>query len=126
MTTLLDTQSFGRSEVQYRTGVSFPQIDYWSQTGLVPPSVRDVPGWRLWSRGDLRRFRVARRCLDGGAHLQQVRRLFAFLDADPSRWNAEFVVTHGREIESAASERDLLQLLANPAAVVYTVIALGT
>jgi DNA-binding transcriptional MerR regulator len=57
--------------------VTYRQLDYWSRTGLVPPSVRPAGGsdseQGLYSFRDILVLKVVRRLLDTGISLQQIR-----------------------------------------------------
>lgn len=71
------------SDVGYRgptacgaAGVTYRQLDYWTRTGLVQPSVRTATGsgtQRLYSFRDILLLKVIKRLLDAGVSLQQIR-----------------------------------------------------
>ncbi|OKL50097.1 MerR family transcriptional regulator [Boudabousia marimammalium] len=57
-------------------GITYRQLDYWTRSGLVEPSVRDSSGsgtQRLYSFRDLLFLKVVKRLLDSGVSLQQIR-----------------------------------------------------
>ncbi len=55
-------------------GISYRQLDYWARTGLVEPSVRaGAHNAPLYSLPDILLLKVAKRLLDTGISLQQIR-----------------------------------------------------
>lgn len=55
-------------------GVTYRQLDYWARTGLVEPSVRNgAHNAPLYSLPDILLLKVAKRLLDTGISLQQIR-----------------------------------------------------
>ncbi|MGI9016777.1 MAG: MerR family transcriptional regulator [Euzebya sp.] len=58
-------------------GVSYRQLDHWTSTGLVTPSVRDAEGsgsQRLYGFDDIVQLKVIKRLRDAGVSLQRIRR----------------------------------------------------
>ena len=73
---------FGRKAVVDLTGVSGRQVDYWTTTGVVRPSVQSAAGKgsrREFSFKDLVALKVAKRLRDEGISLQKIRKALAFL-----------------------------------------------
>lgn len=57
-------------------GIGYRQLDYWTRTGLISPSVRAPSGSgvpRLYSFKDIVELRVMKRLQDAGVSLQRVR-----------------------------------------------------
>ena len=57
-------------------GITYRQLDYWTRTGLVTPSVQEATGsgsQRLYSFNDLLQLKVIKSLTDAGASLQKVR-----------------------------------------------------
>ena len=57
-------------------GISYRQLDYWTTTGLVTPSVRDAEGsgsQRLYAFEDIVQLKVIKSLLDAGVSLQRIR-----------------------------------------------------
>ncbi|MQA16767.1 MAG: MerR family transcriptional regulator [Pseudonocardiaceae bacterium] len=57
-------------------GISYRQLDYWTRTGLVVPSIRSATGsgtQRLYSFKDLLVLKVVKRLLDTGVSLHNIR-----------------------------------------------------
>ncbi|CAN5458023.1 hypothetical protein BH23ACT9_BH23ACT9_23640 [soil metagenome] len=71
-------------EVGYRgpavakiVGISYRQLDHWTSTGLVTPTVRDAEGsgsQRLYGFDDIVQLKVIKRLRDAGVSLQRIRR----------------------------------------------------
>ncbi len=62
-------QGFRAPEAKRIAGISYRQLDYWTRTGLVTPSVNDAHGsgtQRLYSFQDLATLRVIKKLLDTG------------------------------------------------------------
>ena len=63
-------------------GITLRQLDYWTRTGLVEPSVRPArksgPG-QLYGFRDILTLKVVKRLLDTGISLQQIRVAVAYL-----------------------------------------------
>jgi DNA-binding transcriptional MerR regulator len=58
-------------------GISYRQLDHWTSTGLVTPSVRDAEGsgsQRLYGFDDIVQLKVIKRLRDAGVSLQRIRR----------------------------------------------------
>ena len=61
-------------------GITYRQLDYWTRTGLVRPSLTDAAGSgsrRQYSYRDLLELRVIKNLLDAGIRLETVREVFA-------------------------------------------------
>lgn len=57
--------------------ISYRQLDHWTSTGLVTPSVRDAEGsgsQRLYAFDDIVRLKVIKRLRDAGVSLQRIRK----------------------------------------------------
>ncbi len=57
--------------------ISYRQLDHWTSTGLVTPSVRDADGsgsQRLYGFDDIVQLKVIKRLRDAGVSLQRIRR----------------------------------------------------
>lgn len=63
-------------------GITYRQLDYWTRTGLIKPSVRGATGsgtQRLYGFRDILVLKVIKRLLDTGVSLQQIRTAVAHL-----------------------------------------------
>ena len=66
-------------------GITYRQLDYWARTDLLKPSLRAAAGsgsQRLYSFSDLVQLRVIKRLLDGGVHLNKIRKAVEWLRDD--------------------------------------------
>ena len=74
----LDETTGFRGPVACRAiGITYRQLDYWSRSGLVEPSIRDAKGsgsQRLYSFRDILVLKIVKRLLDSGVSLQQIRK----------------------------------------------------
>ena len=72
----MSEQGFRAPEAKRIAGITYRQLDYWTRTGLVTPSLNDAHGsgtQRLYSFQDLATLRVIKKLLDTGVSLQRVR-----------------------------------------------------
>ena len=63
-------------------GISHRQLDYWTTTGLVTPTVRDAEGsgsQRLYAFEDIGQLKVIKSLLDAGVSLQRIRAALDFV-----------------------------------------------
>jgi DNA-binding transcriptional MerR regulator len=63
-------------------GITYRQLDYWTRTGLVRPSLGDATGSgsrREYSYQDLLELRVIKNLIDAGIKLESVRDVFKYL-----------------------------------------------
>ena len=63
-------------------GVTYRQLDYWTRTGLVYPTVQAAQGsgtQRLYSFNDLLQLKVIKSLTDAGASLQKVRQAIDYV-----------------------------------------------
>lgn len=63
-------------------GITYRQLDYWTRTGLVSPSLAAASGSgsrRRYSYTDLLELRVIKSLIDAGIRLENVREAFAYL-----------------------------------------------
>jgi len=74
---------YSSPELARLAGISFRQVDYWTRSGLIEPSIAEARGsgsQRRYSEEDLIRCRVIARLLDYGFSLQRVRGLMRYPD----------------------------------------------
>lgn len=98
-------------------GISYRQLDYWSRTGLVEPSVRGTAGsgmQRLYSSEDVILLALIKRLLDAGVSLQQVRATILHLRERPSsQWKGITLMSDGQSVYEATRDDELLDLMAS-------------
>ena len=75
-------EGFRAPEAKRIVGITYRQLDYWTRTGLVRPSLTDAAGSgtrREYSYTNLLELRVIKSLLDAGIKLEAVREVFSYL-----------------------------------------------
>jgi DNA-binding transcriptional MerR regulator len=111
----MDEQGYRVPDVCRIVGISYRQLDYWTRTGLVRPSVRDARGsgtQRLYSFRDLALLRIINKLLDTGVSLQQVRKAIGTLRALKEPEVGTTIVSDGTRIYAVESPEAVVDLLA--------------
>ncbi len=96
-------------------GISYRQLDYWTRTGLVRPSIRDAQGsgtQRLYAFQDLALLRIIKKLLDTGVSLQQVRKAIGTLRSMKEPEVGTTIVSDGSRIYAVESPDAVVDLLA--------------
>src|SRR6478672_5073363 len=76
------SEGFSGTKTAGIVGITYRQLDYWTRTGLVRPSLGDAAGSgsrREYSYRDLLELRVIKNLLDAGIKLEAVREVFSYL-----------------------------------------------
>ena len=108
-------QGYRVPEVCKIVGISYRQLDYWTRTGLVRPSIRDAQGsgtQRLYSFQDLALLRIIKKLLDTGVSLQQVRKAIGTLRSLKEPEVGTTIVSDGSRIYAVESPDAVVDLLA--------------
>jgi len=111
----MDEQRYRVPDVCKIVGISYRQLDYWTRTGLVRPSVRDARGsgtQRLYSFQDLALLRIIKKLLDTGVSLQQVRKAIGTLRSLKEPEVGTTIVSDGTRIYAVESPEAVVDLLA--------------
>lgn len=110
-------------------GITYRQLDYWTRTELVTPSVQEATGsgsQRLYSFNDLLQLKVIKSLTDAGASLQKVRQAIEYvrnhLDDD---WSKVTIVTDGSGVYACTSEAEVVDLLRSGQGVLGAIVAVG-
>jgi DNA-binding transcriptional MerR regulator len=77
-----EAAGFSGTKTASIVGITYRQLDYWTRTGLVRPSLGDAAGSgsrREYSYRDLLELRVIKNLLDAGIKLEAVREVFSYL-----------------------------------------------
>ena len=125
-----------QTEVGYRgpqackiVDITYRQLDYWTRTGLVKPSVQPAKGsgtQRLYSFNDLLQLKVIKSLTDAGASLQKVRQAIDYvrdeLDAD---WAKVTIVADGSGVYACTSDAEVVDLLRSGQGVLGAIVAVG-
>lgn len=107
-------------------GITYRQLDYWTRTDLVAPSIQQASGsgtQRLYSFGDVVQLRVVKRLLDTGVSLQRIRHALDALHGRGHELAAATVVSDGQQVYLVDDHNDIVDLLAGGQGVFA--IALG-
>jgi DNA-binding transcriptional MerR regulator len=110
------------TEIGYRgpqtckiVGITYRQLDYWTRTGLVIPSVQPATGsgtQRLYSFNDLLQLKVIKSLTDAGASLQKVRQAIEYVrDHLSDDWSRVTIVTDGSGVYACTSDAEVVDLL---------------
>jgi DNA-binding transcriptional MerR regulator len=122
------------SEVGYRgpqackiVDITYRQLDYWTRTGLVAPSIQPATGsgtQRLYSFNDLLQLKVIKSLTDAGASLQKVRQAIDYVRNNlADDWSKVTIVTDGTGVYSFTDEAQLVDLLRRGQGVLGAVVA---
>jgi DNA-binding transcriptional MerR regulator len=123
-------------EVGYRgpqtckiVGISYRQLDYWTRTNLVVPSLQEAQGsgtQRLYSFNDLLQLRVIKNLTDAGASLQKVRQAIEYVrDHLEDDWSKITIVADGGGVYACTSDAEVIDLLRSGQGVLGAVVAVG-
>ncbi len=95
-------------------GISYRQLDYWTTTGLITPSVRDADGsgsQRLYSFEDIVALKVIKSLLDAGVSLQRIRAALEYVrDQDLSLRNLT-LLSDGAKVYALDDNQQVIDLL---------------
>ncbi|HEU4480728.1 MAG TPA: MerR family transcriptional regulator [Actinomycetota bacterium] len=110
-------------------GISYRQLDYWTRTGLVAPSVQPAHGsgtQRLYSFNDLLQLKVIKSLTDAGASLQKVRQSIDYVrDHLEDDWSKVTIVADGSGVYACTSDAEVVDLLRSGQGVLGAVVAVG-
>ncbi len=109
--------------------ITYRQLDYWTRTGLVVPSIQAAHGsgtQRLYSFNDLLQLKVIRSLTDAGASLQKVRQAIDYVrDHLEDDWSKVTIVTDGAGVYACTSDAEVVDLLRKGQGVLGAVVAVG-
>jgi DNA-binding transcriptional MerR regulator len=96
-------------------GISYRQLDYWTRTELISPSIQKGEGSgsrRRYSYKDLLELRVIKNLIDGGIKVEKIRKIFEYLkenlDQDVTKIN---LVISGNKTVLVKSGDELIDIL---------------
>ena len=75
-------EGFRGPQVCKIVGITYRQLDYWTRTNLIRPSIADAKGsgsQRLYSYRDLLELKVIKNLIDAGVSLQSARKAIDYL-----------------------------------------------
>jgi len=109
-------------------GITYRQLDYWTRTELVRPSLAVAEGSgsrRLYSYRDLLELRMIKTLLDAGIRLEHVRDAFSYLREHVSTdITAAHIVINGSSVTLCEGDQ-LVDVLRRPGQGVLNVLALA-
>ena len=96
-------------------GITYRQLDYWTRTGLVVPTVQAAKGsgtQRMYAFNDLLQLKVIKSLTDAGASLQKVRQALDYVrDELKGDWTKLTIVTDGAGVYACTSDAEVIDLL---------------
>ncbi len=108
-------------------GITYRQLDYWTRTGLVSPTVQDARGsgtQRLYSFNDLLQLKVIKSLTDAGASLQKIRQAIDYVRNNLSDdWSTLTIVTDGAGVYACTDDTEVVDLLRSGQGVLGAVVA---
>jgi DNA-binding transcriptional MerR regulator len=121
-------------EVGYRgpqackiVGITYRQLDYWTRTGLIQPSIQAATGsgsQRLYSFNDLLQLKVVKSLTDAGASLQKVRQAIDYVRKNlADDWAKVTIVADGGGVYACTSDAEVVDLLRSGQGVLGAVVA---
>jgi DNA-binding transcriptional MerR regulator len=109
-------------------GITYRQLDYWTRTELVTPSLQEATGsgsQRLYSFNDLLQLKVIKSLTDAGASLQKVRQAIDWVRENlvEDNWSQVTIVADGSRVYALSSEEEVIDLLRSGQGVLGAVVA---
>lgn len=95
-------------------GISYRQLDYWTTTGLVQPSVRGAEGsgsQRLYAFDDVLHLKIVKNLLDTGVSLQRIRAAMEYVRERGLSLRSVTLMSDGQTVYAADDQRELIDLL---------------
>jgi DNA-binding transcriptional MerR regulator len=96
-------------------GITYRQLDYWTTTGLITPSVRDADGsgsQRLYAFDDIVQLKVIKSLLDAGVSLQRIRSALEFVRERKLSLRSITLLSDGTTVYALDDAREVIDLLA--------------
>jgi DNA-binding transcriptional MerR regulator len=107
--------------------ITYRQLDYWTRTGLVTPSLAEAKGsgtQRLYSFNDLLQLKVIKSLTDAGASLQKIRQAIEYVQNDMSDdWSKVTIVTDGTGVYTLTTDQEVIDLLRKGQGVLGAIVA---
>lgn len=108
-------------------GITYRQLDYWTRTGLVVPSLREAQGsgtQRLYSFNDLLQLKVIKRLTEAGASLRKVRQAIDYVRTNlEDDWVKATIATDGNGVYACMSDAEVVDLLRSGQGVLGAIVA---
>src|SRR3712207_6620803 len=97
-------------------GISYRQLDYWTTTDLVTPSVRDAEGsgtQRLYAFEDIVVLKVIKNLLDAGVSLQRIRAALDYVRERNLSLRDITLMSDGKTVYALDDQQQIIDLLAS-------------
>jgi DNA-binding transcriptional MerR regulator len=108
-------------------GITYRQLDYWTRTDLVTPSLQEATGsgsQRLYSFNDLLQLKVIKSLTDAGASLQKVRQAIDYVRTNlADDWSRITIVADGLGVYACTTDQQVVDLLRKGQGVLGAVVA---
>ena len=95
-------------------GITYRQLDYWTTTGLVTPSVRNAEGsgsQRLYGFPDIVQLKVIKQLLDTGITLQRIRAALEFVRDRGLDLRNITLLSDGRQVYALDDQREIIDVI---------------
>ena len=95
-------------------GITYRQLDYWTTTGLVTPSVRNADGsgsQRLYAFSDIVQLKVIKQLLDTGITLQRIRAALEFVRDRGLDLRNITLLSDGQQVYALDDQREIINLI---------------
>ena len=107
--------------------ITYRQLDYWTRTGLVVPSLQEAKGsgtQRLYSFNDLLQLKVIKGLTDAGASLQKIRQAIDYVQHHmEDDWSKVTLVTDGSGVYTLTTDQEVIDLLRKGQGVLGAIVA---
>jgi DNA-binding transcriptional MerR regulator len=111
----MQEMGYGGPQATKIVDITYRQLDYWTRTGLVSPSIKSAEGsgtQRIYSFNDLLQLKVIKELIDAGASLQKVRQSIDYVrDNIEGDWSKVTIATDGNRVYACTSDAEVLDLL---------------
>ena len=108
-------------------GITYRQLDYWTRTGLVVPSLQEAHGSGTqlpYSFNDLLQLKVIKRLTDAGASLHKVRQSIDYVRTNlEDDWAKATIATDGNGVYACTSDAEVVDLLRSGQGVLGAIVA---
>jgi len=107
-------------------GITYRQLDYWTTTELVTPSVRNAEGsgsQRLYAFEDIVQLKVIKSLLDAGVSLQRIRAALEFVREQGLDLRNLTLLSDGAKVYALDDNRDVIDLLSRGQGVFAIAVA---
>jgi DNA-binding transcriptional MerR regulator len=122
----LPTEGYRGPQTCKIVGITYRQLDYWTRTGLVEPSIQPATGsgtQRLYSFNDLLQLKVIKSLTDAGASLQKVRQAIDYVrDHVDDDWSKINIVADASGVY-AMTQEEVFDLVRNGQGVLGAIVA---